>query len=94
MILKIVSSVVLALGIVILVVLVTLGGVIKQTINTSVTSRLKYKLPDGYKTNSSYEVYFLTSPHVFFIIYSLPTCITRFLSHYMPAPSLFLTTMI
>ena len=54
--LKVVSAIVLALGIVILVVLVALGGVVKTTIHDTVINRLKYKLPPGYKNDPNYEV--------------------------------------
>lgn len=47
--------VVLTVGVIVLVVLTTLGGVAKKTIHNTVNSRLEYELPDGYKTNPNFE---------------------------------------
>lgn len=52
---KIVSSVVLALGIVILVVLVVLGSVVRQTIRDTITDRLVYELGEGAKKSPMEE---------------------------------------
>jgi hypothetical protein len=51
----IVSIAVIALGVVVIVVLVTLGAVVKKTLDDTVLSRLEYDLPEGYKTNPDYE---------------------------------------
>jgi hypothetical protein len=72
--LKIVSSVVLALGIVILVVLVVLGVVVKKTIDDTIYDRLTYKLPKGgeqcYRDSHAsfdeeYYLWNLTNPDLF-----------------------------
>ena len=54
--LKVVSAVVLSVGIVILVALLITGGLVYKEIKDEILSRLIYKLPSGYKHDPDFEV--------------------------------------
>lgn len=46
----------LAFGVVVLVVLVAMGGVVKQTLDTTISKRLIYKKPKGYDKDPNFQV--------------------------------------
>jgi hypothetical protein len=67
----ILSIVALILGVVVLAVLTALGGVAKQQVHDGIMSRLKYKLPDGYKNDPDYHECYRSTKGMFYDEYYL-----------------------